>query len=328
MFVLFPAFPSPNPRAANPFAAALPVTGPRAYRSRTWLAGLGLAVVLALAPISGLRAESSQLSVVQAVTATAPVTPAQIDEVLAVLNIAGTIAVMHEEGLDYGETLRGELFPDAIGPSWSKVVGRIYDPALIEKRLKAALVKTMATDAAVLPDVLAFYGSDLGKRVIALEIEARRSLLDSANEEIARQQWDALSQSDDPRAGRLQRFAEVNDLVESNVMGAMNTNLAFYRGMAKAGGVESQVSEEQMLSDVWAQEDEVRDETENWLYPYLTLAYAPLSNADFDTYIAFSESVAGRRMNAGLFAAFDDVFKQMGYELGQACGQQMQGQDI
>lgn len=323
MFVL------PSARRPTAAAAALPVArrGERLCAiglDSIGLGAMGFAVVMAFAPMSAARAESPP----QAMAQTAPVTQAQIADLLVALDISGTIAVMHQEGLDYGETLRQELFPDAIGPSWLKVVGRIYDPALIEKRLQAALLKTMAEDAAVLPDVLAFYRSDLGKKVIALEIEARRSLLDPANEDIAKQQWNGLSGSDDARAGRLQRFADVNDLVESNVMGAMNTNFAFYRGMANVGGMEGQVSESQMLSDVWAQEDEVRDETENWLYPYLTLAYAPLSNADFDAYIAFSEGAAGRRMNAALFAAFDDVFKQMGYELGQACGRQMQGQDI
>lgn len=318
MFVLPSAHRSPVA------AVALPVARRQGLRCAMWLTAAGVAVAMAFTPISAARAESPP----KVVTQTVPVTQTQITDLLAVLDISGTIAVMHQEGLDYGETLREELFPDAIGPSWLKVVGRIYDPVLIEKRLQAALLKGMAEDAAVLPDVLAFYRSDLGQKVIALEIEARRSLLDPSNEDIAKQQWASLSGGDDARAGRLQRFAEVNDLVESNVMGAMNTNLAFYRGMANVGGIEGQVSETQMLSDVWAQEDEVRDETENWLYPYLTLAYAPLSDADFDAYIAFSESAAGRRMNAALFAAFDDVFKQMGYELGQACGRQMQGQDI
>lgn len=320
MFVLPSAY---RPSTAT---AALPVVEQGERRFVIWLSAAALGLALALMPVSALRAESSPEQRVE--QQAGAVTEAQITEVLAALNMRGTIAVMHQEGLDYGETLRGELFPDAIGPSWLKVVGRIYDPALIEKRLQAALLKTMAEDGAVLPDVLAFYGSDLGKKVIGLEIEARRSLLDSSNEEIANQQWATLSRADEARAGRLQRFAEVNDLVESNVMGAMNTNFAFYRGMANAGGMEDQVSEEQMLSDVWAQEDDVRDETENWLYPYLTLAYAPLSDVDLDAYIAFSESAAGRRMNAALFAAFDDVFNQMGYELGQACGRQMQGQDI
>ena len=267
MFVLSSAY---RPSTA---VAALPVVGQEERRFVIWLSAAALGLALALLPVSALRAESSPEPRSEQGTAQAgAVTEAQIIEVLAALNMRGTITVMHQEGLDYGETLRGELFPDAIGPSWLKVVGRIYDPVLIEKRLQAALVKTMAEDAAVLPDVLAFYRSDLGKKVIALEIEARRSLLDPSNEEIAKQQWASLSGADEARAGRLQRFAEVNDLVESNVMGAMNTNFAFYRGMANVGGMEDQVPEEQMLSDVWAQEDDVRDETENWLYPYLTLA--------------------------------------------------------
>lgn len=298
------------------------------------LRGGAASAVMALALVfaesgweSAAKAESNAGST--AVTAQgAAISASQIAQLMQAMQMKDTIAVMGEEGVDYGKTLQAELFPDAVGPQWAKMVQTIYDPATMEKRLSAALAKQLAPYPEDLPQIMAFYGSELGAKLVTLETQARRTLLDDAAEQAAQLTWEDMSARKDARVVQLQRFAKSNDLIESNVMGAMNTNLAFYRGMAEAGGLEEAVPEAQMLADVWSQEDGVRQETETWLYPYLALAYRPVSDADLEAYITFSDSAVGKRMNAALFAAFDEVFAVMSYDLGRACAQQMQGQDI
>ena len=82
----------------------------------------------------------------------------------------------------------------------------------------------------------------------------------------------------DPRLDLLDRFAEANDLIEENVSGALNSNLAFYRGMSEGGAFTgAEMTEEEMLSEVWSQEDDIRAETAGWLYPFLMLAYESVS---------------------------------------------------
>lgn len=83
-----------------------------------------------------------------------------------------------------------------------------------------------------------------------------------------------------------------------------------------------------MLAEVWAQEPDIRAETESWLYPFLALAYKPLSDADVEAYLAFSESEAGRAMNAAMFAAFDEVFREISHDLGRAAAEMLSGRDI
>jgi hypothetical protein len=82
------------------------------------------------------------------------------------------------------------------------------------------------------------------------------------------------------------------------------------------------------MAQVWGQEGQIRSDTEGWLHAYLGLAYAPLTEAELDAYIAFWETPAGKRLNAVLFAAFDQVFTGVSKELGRATGQAMLGQDI
>ncbi|MGL5008718.1 MAG: hypothetical protein ACRC6I_02455, partial [Paracoccaceae bacterium] len=133
---------------------------------------------------------------------------------------------------------------------------------------------------------------------------------------------------EDPRLEMLQAFVAAGDLVEQNVVGAMNANYAFFQGMAAAGGPAAQMTDEEMLADVWGREAEVRASTQEWLYPYLALAYQPLDDADLAAYTAFWESPAGKHANAAMFAAFDQVFTDISRGLGQAAATQMQGDDI
>jgi hypothetical protein len=111
-------------------------------------------------------------------------------------------------------------------------------------------------------------------------------------------------------------------------MGSLNSNLAFYRGLAAAGDEQFAMSESDMLNSVWAEEAKAREETVKWLFPFLALAYQPLSDADLQAYIDFSQTMAGRRVNAAMFVAFDAVFDDISQELGRAVARQMEGQDI
>ena len=195
-------------------------------------------------------------------------------------------------------------------------------------RFEMAMAKDLGGAEADLLAIEAFFGSAQGQRILQLEIEARRALLDQSVEDAAKVGWEDLQADGKARADQLRRFAQVNDLIESNVMGALNANLAFYRGLATSSSFGKEMPEDQMLSDVWEQEPSIRQETEDWLYPFLSLAYQPLPDADLDAYTAFSETPAGKRMNAALFAAFDAVFTKISYDLGVAAAIQMQGDDI
>ena len=238
------------------------------------------------------------------------------------------IGVMREEGLKYGQTLEDDMFLGRGKDRWAAIVSVIYDQTRMEDGFVTALAGEFAEDSGMIPQISAFFGSAQGQQALTLEIEARRALLDPDVEEAAKVAWDEMVAAAEPRVALLKRFAEANDLIESNVMGALNANLAFYQGLAEAGALPEDMTESQMLSDVWGQEPQVRAETEDWLFPFLALAYRPMPDADLEAYIAFSETPAGQKINAALFVAFDQVFTRISHDLGNAVARQMQGEDI
>lgn len=243
------------------------------------------------------------------------------------MQIGPMLEVMQAEGIAYGEDLALEMLG---GPSdrWSAIVAQVYDRSAME----AAFTARFASEMAQLPDDLgpveAFFASAQGQQIVTLEVEARRAMLDQAVEDAAKVLMQDMVASEDPRLQMLQDFVAAADLEEQNVVGAMNANFAFMQGMAAAGGPAAQMTEQDMLADVWGREAEVRASTREWLYSYFALAYQPLDDADLAAYTAFWKTPAGSRANAALFAAFDEVFVTISRNLGQAAAVQMQGDDI
>lgn len=287
---------------------------------------LFLALGLACAPVA-LLAEQAAPQPPRAETAGMEM-PQEVAALAEVMQIDAVIAILRDEGLDYGESLEAEMFPGQGGPRWQGIVGMIYDPGQMRARFDAAFARELAAAPEAVAAATDFFGSEQGQRLLTLELEARRALLDSVVEDAAALAWADLVAAQDPRVALIERFVAVNDLLESNVMGALNANLAFYRGMAEAGAFGAEMTESDMLAEVWAQEPQARADTEEWLYPYLALAYQPVSDADLEAYVAFSESPAGQRLNAALFAAFDAVFIDISQDLGRAVALQVQGDDI
>jgi hypothetical protein len=257
-----------------------------------------------------------------------PLSAETTGDLTRLLRIDDMMEVMRDEGLDYAADLQSELFPGAGTPRWLGLVADIYATDAMLQRFDAAFGAEMATDPAALRASLDFFATEQGQRIVELELAARRALLDEAVEEVAQAQVAELRRDDDPRLGMITRFAEVNDLIEQNVAGALNANLAFYRGMVAGGAFEGGLTEREILADVWSQEAEVRRETEKWLFPFLAMAYQPLSDDDLRAYLAFSESPAGQALNAALFAGFDATFEAISQDLGLAAAQMMSSQDL
>ncbi|PJF08393.1 hypothetical protein [Pseudorhodobacter sp. MZDSW-24AT] len=292
------------------------------------LAVLGLTVALGLGVGAAPVAVAPGWAQSGAEQAAPAVDPARISALTETLRMGDVFAVMREEGLAYGRTLAAEMFADDGGPQWDSAVSLIYDADTMRSRFEAALTEALAGAGGNLSAIEGFFGSAQGQAILQLEVEARRALLETEIEDAAKLAWEDLQAEGGARVEKLTRFAATNDLIESNVMGALNANLAFYRGLSENGGFPQPMSEDDMLADVWGQEPDVRAETEDWLFPYLMLAYQPLAEEDLDAYIAFSETAAGKTLNAALFSAFDKVFTQISYDLGRAAAGQMQGQDI
>lgn len=251
-----------------------------------------------------------------------------VADLVQTLKIADVIEIMRLEGLKYGTEMEAEMFPGQGGATWKSVVALIYDGPTMQARFEDAFAAQLVGREKDLPAMQTFFGAELGQRILALEVEARRSLMDQAVEDAAKALVEDMMAEAAPRFDGLQAFSDANDLIEMNISGALNSNLSFFQGMAEVGGTDPEMTQDDMLMTVWEQEPEIRAETESWIYPYLSLAYGPLSDEELAAYIAFSKTGAGKSLNVALFGAFDSVFSAISRDLGRAAAKQMMGEDI
>ena len=242
------------------------------------------------------------------------------------LQLDRMVSLMHAEGTAQAEGMADELFPGRGTAGWQVSVGRIYDRGAMGQRLRDAFGE--ALDGRDVAAMAAFFASERGRRIVDLELAAREALADEDVEETARAAWGLMPSEDPERHADIQRFVAVNDLIDENVEAAFNANLEFLGGLDAGGAFPDPMPEEEMLAQVWNSEPRVRAEMEEWLGAFLTLAYEPLTDADLDAYIAFSDSEVGEDLNRALFAGFDAMYEGVGYQLGRAAAAQMVGQDL
>jgi len=253
-----------------------------------------------------------------------PVQADQADALLDALGVEQIIDVMRTEGLDYGDDLAGEMFPGGASQSWRDAVDRIYDTDRMEMTVRSEFSAALG-DADVTP-MLEFFGTREGMRLVELEVSARTAMIEDEIEEMARATYRDLSGSDDDRLALIEDYVQSNDLIEANVVGAMNASMQFYGGLVDGGALE--LSQDEILRDVWEQEEETRTDTREWVHGFLLMAYGPLEDSTLKTYTALSETPAGEAMNRALFAGFDRMYGDISYALGRAAARQMQTQDL
>lgn len=291
-------------------------------------AALALALAMGAAPLSaGAAAALTSPPVVIRVQSGADTPePAELARLWEVLRLSDLISVMSREGRDYGASLGQDMFPQRAGAIWDETVARIHDPARMQAGLRSGLARQL--QGVDLAPMLAFFDTPEGRHIIGLEISAREAMLDETLEEASADAVDRLRRDSPAFFNSLEAFIAANDLIESNVAGAMNSTVAFYSGLAQAGEPGTALSEAEILADVWAQEPDIRADTETWVYGYLAMAYQPLPEGQLADYTRFSRTDAGRALNAALFAAFDTLFVEISRELGEAAAARMIGEDL
>ena len=238
------------------------------------------------------------------------------------LGLPDIVDIMREEGVVYGAQIGTDLFPNQVSPAWRATVETIYDSAAMHASVEAAFIH--ALDNQDVTPMVAFFSSDLGKTLVSHEVSARRALLDDTVDQASKD----VAFNNTERFQLVDVFVQTNDLIEINVAGAMNSNVAFYMGLMAGGALDEALTQDQILNDVWDHAADIRANTSEWFYGFLLLAYDPVRGADLETYTAFSASDTGVALIGALFAAFDDMFDSKSFALGREAARVMAGQDL
>lgn len=243
------------------------------------------------------------------------------------LQLSAVVEVMAQEGVEYGGVLAESLFTAGPVPAtWTDAVADIYDAEAMAAAVLSSLEATLAGED--VGAMLAFLETEQAQALVGLEVSARRVMIDDDVEEAAKEAAAVALAEEAPRVDLVRRYAEANDLIETNVVGALNTNYAYFMGLMDGGAMGSDTSEGDILADVSSQEPQIRADTTEWVYAFLLLAYGPAPDADIEALIDFSDSEAGQALNRAVFAAFDGLFGDISHGLGLTAARYMTTQEI
>ena len=260
-------------------------------------------------------------------TAATEEVPQDVRAIYDALLLPQVIEVIGTEGAAHGEDLAQTIFGGRPVPQdWTDVVTSIYDPAHMEEEVLASLAEDLGNENTAA--VLAFLQAEPGRSLTALELDAREAMMDEEVEQEAKEEAAVAVFQNAPRLELLRRYAEANDIIEMNVAGTMNNNVAYLTGLLDGGALAGDMTESDILADVSTQEPQIRAQTEEWAYSFLLKAYEPASDPDIEALIAFSETEPGQALNRAVFEAFDERFTEISRALGLAAARYMTTDEI
>ncbi len=247
----------------------------------------------------------------------------QVERLTQAMQLSEFLEILSEEGQTQGQSINETMLGSAGGSYFEAQIEELYDPVWMHQQMSNAVERNM-TDAQ-LEQAAIFFESDLGQTIVSLENSARRALSDDAIEEMARAAYEQADH-DDALFRLVDEYVQVNDLIEQNVRGTLSADLSFYRGLASGQG--PLADEGAWLEQLLAQQDETKEETTEWMYSFLLVAYQPLSESEMRENIAFSRTETGRALNKALFEGFDQMIDGISFQLGQIVAQAMQASDL
>ena len=236
-------------------------------------------------------------------------------------------AIAHE-GRDTADAIGADILEGQGGAVWARAIDDIYDPARLHERFLGLLVRDLVGREHAYAAAMAFARSPAGARVIDAEVDTRAELRVPSAEREMQARLDQARAADSPDLAFVRERIRVNNLIEQNVSLGLNGSLAYFRGFMSAAPSGMGLNGEHMQADVWAQEDDIRQETVDWLEGYFLLSYATLNGAERAELMAHAASTEGDAFNTAMFRAYEVTFTEVSQALGVAVGRVLQMRDL
>lgn len=169
------------------------------------------------------------------------------------------------------------LETQAFGSEWSRLVKEVFAPEILHDMALEILDNTLNDE--LLSHATAFYNSDLGKRLVAVENKSHMVEEDGLKSESGDQIIEGLTGIESPRIAILQRLNGASDVEDSSVNAIQEVQVRFLMAAAAAGVIDLQMDEPDLREAMKGQQGEMRT----------SIRANALANAAY-TYQAFSDS--------------------------------------
>ncbi|MDG1738208.1 MAG: hypothetical protein P8L68_18095 [Paracoccaceae bacterium] len=234
---------------------------------------------------------------------------------LSLVRLDEMIEVVRAEGLSDNQNIPMEFFGSSFGGAWTDTLDEIFDETVLSSQIEEEFLSSFGD--APRDEILEFLESDAWQIAVGYELKGRVAMLDPKVEAAAIETYWQTFEKNNRRMQDLTALIEAGDLINTNVVGAMNSMYEFNLGIVSEG-FDLGMSEEDILVQIWSEEDNLRYEISEWIYSFLLLAYDPLDTDLLQAQIAFFETPEGKRFNRALIESFDRVYGGISFNLGAA----------
>ena len=250
---------------------------------------------------------------------------ADIDRLMAALKFPEVIDILIAEERTHNAGMPEAFFPEREVDNWQEVVDGIHRP----ERALEILRREMAAEFGDynLSALISYYESAPAQGILSLETSARAAFSDSSLVEALRADLDATTEARPQLFEQVADYIEMNDLVGSNVTASYLSNVAFAAGLID-GGQFAGMTPQSLAAEMWAGDESAIADTQSWLVAFMMTAYGPADSADLQAYINQSLTPDGSILNDAINRAFQRLFAETSFEMGQAVAFFMGGDEI
>lgn len=273
-------------------------------------------------PIWRLRSKALAGLLLAALWLLSPSARAQVDEAMAeqVMKASGLWEQLAELGPQLKAGFRQAASQPGLPPDAPAVMERlavVTDEAFAPVSVRLAARRELAArlDAAHLPALQAWLGSETGRRITALEVKNAAS---HGDPQVRQAEGERLLGAASPARRRLiEEFATVSRGAETSASALLNLFLAMQTGMARAVGRLDVPPVAELRAQAAPRLAQMAEQMAPVMLALAAELYAPLSDADLAAYVQMLKTPAGLNLTEASIAALDRVMLESAEELGR-----------
>jgi hypothetical protein len=210
------------------------------------------------------------------------------------------------------------LEAEAFGSEWSRLVREVFDTELMHDM--AADILREALDDSLLDHAQDFYGSELGRRLVAVENASHMEEDDDLKSEAGAAIVAGLERLESDRLEILQRLNDASDAEDIGIRAIQEVQVRFLMAAAAAGVIELQMDEADLREALKAQEGDMRARIAANSIANAAYTYQAFSDAELEAYAEALEHPKMQKvyelMNAVQYEIMANRFERVASRLG------------
>ena len=174
------------------------------------------------------------------------------------------------------------LEADDFGSEWSRLVGEVFATSTMHQMGIDILMDTLPDD--LLEHGIAFYGSDLGRRLVAAENDSHMEEEDGFKTEAGTAIVEGLRGIDSERVAILERLNAASAVEDTAIAAMQEVQIRFLLAAAAAAVIELRMEEPDLRETMRAEREDLREGLRESALAGSAYTYQAFSDAELTTY--------------------------------------------